>query len=242
MKEKTKKWRQDHPDEYKEYGKMYREKNKDKARQYYRDNIDYFNQYHKEHDKEYREKNKEKILKQEKEYQLKNKEKIKEVKRQYHIKHRDEILEKHKIYRDAHKEERKRWLNSPSGKLSSKKSHHKRRVLLNNSEGDFSKDELQLLLDFFDNKCAYTGEPLELHYHLDHIVPISKNGTNYIWNIVPSNAMPNCSKGTRDMEEWFRKQEYFSEERLQKIYEWMNLQEKIKGENNYESRNIKEIV
>lgn len=30
----------------------------------------------------------------------------------------------------------------------------------------------------------------------------------------------NISKLNRNMEDWYRQQEYFSEERLQKIYEW----------------------
>lgn len=98
------------------------------------------------------------------------------------------------------------------------------------------------LLVFFDNKCAYTGEPLEKSYHLDHVVAISNGGSNYIWNIVPSNQLPNLSKGTHDMESWYRRQPYFSEDRLQKIYDWINLQRNAKGENYYDTRNIEKIA
>lgn len=44
------------------------------------------------------------------------------------------------------------------------------------------------------------------------------------------------------MEEWYRQQPYFSQERLQKIYEWVNLQNSIKGEEENESRDIKEVA
>lgn len=66
--------------------------------------------------------------------------------------------------------------------------------------------------------------------------------TNYIWNIIPCNSYANTSKHNADMEEWYRQQPYFSEERLQKIYEWVNLQKNIKGEEENESRDIKEVA
>ena len=98
-----------------------------------------------------------------------------------------------------------------------------------------------LCLIFFDNKCAYTGEPLEDKYHLDHVIAIKNGGSNYIYNIIPCNKLANLSKHTRDMEEWFREQTYFSEERLQKIYEWMEMKRKeIKGEQNDGLENIEE--
>lgn len=77
-------------------------------------------------------------------------------------------------------------------------------------------------------------------YHLDHIVALKNGGTNYIWNIVPCNHSPNESKGTKDMESWFRQQEYFSEERLNRIYEWIYLKkQELEGDKN-EQRELKE--
>ena len=97
-------------------------------------------------------------------------------------------------------------------------------------------------LSFFGYRCAYTGEPLMQGYHLDHIVALSKGGTNYIWNIVPSNPFPNLSKGANDMEAWYRRQPYFSEERLLRIYNWIDLQKRTEGENKYDTRNIEEVA
>ena len=256
MCERTKQWRENNPEKYKTSSKEYREKNKDKIKQYYRDNIEYFKQWREEHSKEYYERNKDRIIAYQKRYReehpdicatrharyyQEHAEELRQKAKVYQQEHLEEVRAKKRLYVATHKEQRKRWLQSESGKLSAKRSAHKRRVLLE-GHGDFTSDEVFDALEFFEYKCAYTGESLEEKYHLDHIVPIVKGGFNYIWNIVPSNPGPNLSKHASDMEEWFRQQPYFSEERLQKIYEWINLQKSIKGEENYESRNIEEIA
>lgn len=253
---RTKQWRDENPDKYKAYGKEYREKNADKIKQYYNDNIDYFKQYRAEHSKEYYEKNKDKIIAYQKQYREEHPDLCAERHAKYYLEHVDEILLKHKAYyqehlaelrekkrayASMHKDQRTRWLQSEAGKISARRSVHKRRLLLK-SRGDFTKEDVVDALEFFNFKCAYTGDPLEEHYHLDHIVPVINGGLNYIWNIVPSNPTPNLSKGSKEMETWYRQQPYFSEERLQKIYDWINLQKSVKGEENYESRNIEEVA
>ena len=97
---------------------------------------------------------------------------------------------------------------------------HKRRALELGNGGSYTKAQWLDTLEYFDYKCAYTGECIKHSCHVEHIVPISKGGTSYIWNLVPSTASANLSKQNRDMEEWYREQEYFCEERLNKIYEY----------------------
>ena len=55
---------------------------------------------------------------------------------------------------------------------------------------------------------------------MEHIIPLHCGGTNYIWNIVPTKRTYNASKGIKDMSEWYKTKEFYSEERLQKILEW----------------------
>ena len=162
---------------------------------------------------------------------------------EYYFEYNAKYREEHKEYfKQYHKDHDKEYLQTERGRLVHKSIQHRRRARKKSAEGDYTSDDLMCMLDFFDYRCAYTGEPLELHYHLDHIVPLSKNGTNYIWNIVPSNKSPNCSKGQSELEQWYMRQAYFSEERLQKIYEWINLQKSIKENKQNESRNIEEIA
>lgn len=207
--------------------RMCRSCTKQNGRKYYQDNREHM----KERTRKWRKENPEKM----KEYRLNNLDYFIDYNQKYRQDHKD-------YFKQYHKEHDKEYLNSERGRLVFKRTQHRRRAIEKSAKGSHTVDELQSMLVFFENKCAYTGETLEQDYHLDHVVPLSKNGTNYIWNIVPSNKSPNCSKGDRDMEEWFRKQPYFSEERLQKIYDWMQLKQKdIKGEENDE-RHIEEIA
>ena len=139
-----------------------------------------------------------------KEYRKENAEKIKE--------YRKENAEKIKEYR-------KEYLQTPAGKEVFARGNHKRRALKAKNGGSYTSEQWQICLEYFDNKCAYTGEILD-SLNVEHIIPLSKGGTSYIWNLCPSNQNPNFSKGNSDLETWYRKQEYFSEERLEKIYKW----------------------
>lgn len=173
-----------------------------------------------------------------KQYREENRDRLLAYNTIYEQEHAENITIQQKLYRESHRSERieatKRWRQNNPDKLMAynqsarvktmKKSYrNKRRALALNTGGSYTDEDVKALLEFFDNKCAYTGEPLEAHFHLDHIVPLIKGGTNYIWNLVPSNPTANLSKGKKVMETWFAKQKYFSEERLSKIHSWMLL-------------------
>lgn len=49
------------------------------------------------------------------------------------------------------------------------------------------------------NRCAYCGALAE---HLDHVVPLSKGGTDTEDNMVPACAGCNLSKGAKTLAEW----------------------------------------
>lgn len=102
-----------------------------------------------------------------------------------------------------------------------------RRAWKYNVTGNFTEKEFkEISLNFFGWKCAYTGEPIQedlSNCHREHVVPLSKGGDNGIWNIVPALDWVNLSKNNSNMEEWYRQQSYFSEERLNKIYEYIDL-------------------
>ena len=138
-----------------------------------------------------------------KNYREHNKDKLKE----YYENNKDSLTESRKEYREYNKDKIKGY-------------NHKRRALKLGNGGSYTKEQWLDTLEYFDYKCAYTGECIKHSCHVEHIVPISKGGTSYIWNLVPSTESANCSKGNRGMEEWYREQEYFCEERLNKILEY----------------------
>lgn len=127
-------------------------------------------------------------------------------------------------------------LKEEQRKNEKREERRRRRALKNNTTGNFTEQEFkEISLRFFDWKCAYTGEPLleDLsNCHREHVVPLTKGGDNGIWNIVPSLDWVNLSKNNSNMEEWYRKQSYFSEERLEKIYDYVEIMSDVYGYEN----------
>lgn len=108
-------------------------------------------------------------------------------------------------------------------RLQSKSYKAARRALDWLNGGSYTQNQWKDCLDFFNNRCAYTGDILtQVNIHCDHIVPVSKDGTSFIWNMCPSVDYANLSKNNKDLEEWYKEQPYFSKERLEKIYSWID--------------------
>ena len=127
-------------------------------------------------------------------------------------------------YYQDHKEEKAQYRQTPQGKLVRKNAKHRRRTKTKQGKG-YTSEQRQELLDFFKGCDAYTGKPMK-EMSIDHIVPMNKGGVHEIWNLVPMEKTLNSSKSSKDMEKWFKKQPFYSKERLQKIYEWMEYAEK----------------
>jgi len=63
-----------------------------------------------------------------------------------------------------------------------------------------TEQEWETLLASYNGMCAYCGtKPSE---HRDHVLPISRGGSDAITNILPACKMCNLRKGARTLEEW----------------------------------------
>jgi hypothetical protein len=89
----------------------------------------------------------------------------------------------------------------------------------------------QSIRDKWNHQCAYCGSEQKLT--IDHVVPQCKGGSDFITNVVCCCESCNRSKAYTNWEEWYSEQKFFSEERKQKIEEWMKPQ---KNENLYTYR------
>jgi 5-methylcytosine-specific restriction endonuclease McrA len=65
---------------------------------------------------------------------------------------------------------------------------------------DLSPDEWKWLLDTFEHRCAYCGQPGD-RLTPDHVTPLSQGGHNTLSNIVPACRTCNVRKGARTPEE-----------------------------------------
>ena len=76
---------------------------------------------------------------------------------------------------------------------------------------------------YFRGKCSYCGRKQSkgVKRTRDHVVPVSKGGKTVRENIVPSCERCNSSKSDSDMEEWYVKQEFYSDDRKKRIDMWI---------------------
>ena len=98
---------------------------------------------------------------------------------------------------------------------------YRRHNKIKNNIYNYTANQWDKALKYFNYECAYCGCTDELER--EHIIPVSKGGHYIRQNIVPACRACNVSKLDKDMERWYRQQEFFSEKRLKKIYDWANV-------------------
>lgn len=218
---RLKSWCRECEKEYqKEYREKHREKNKEYQKKYHEENKERLREQQKRYSAEHREERIEYM----RQYYQDNKEELGIKAKQYRKEHEEEVKAYHKRYRQEHKDEKRAYFFNRAAK---------ERYINDDCEFNIiSTEEFLSIYEFFDNKCAYSGEPLEEgNRSIDHIIPLDQGGTNDLWNLIPCQLKYNASKCNRNMEEWYRSLDCFSEERLLKIYEWISLN---KGDENYD--------
>lgn len=84
--------------------------------------------------------------------------------------------------------------------------------------------------EYFNNECAYCGLPIEEHwvnikgemklgdFHKEHVI---HNGENDLSNCVPACKECNCQKWQNLLENWYPKQEFYSEDKYKKVISWI---------------------
>jgi hypothetical protein len=91
--------------------------------------------------------------------------------------------------------------------------------LYTTSSGDAKRIWRKHIKESWNHKCAYCES--EDNLTIDHIVPQSKGGLDITTNVVCSCHSCNQSKGHEHWKLWYVQQDFYSEERFDKIEEWM---------------------
>lgn len=145
----------------------------------------------KEYNALYRKQNKEQISKQKKEYRKQNKEKISDYFKVYNKIFRAELTNYSGVYYKKNKDRvlshNRKYKKSDKGIATTKSHKQKRRAIKVKSTGQHNAQDILKLFDLQSHQCVYCKSTLENigknKYHIDHIVPLSKNGSNGIENI-----------------------------------------------------------
>lgn len=159
-------------------------------------------------------------------YAKKHPEKIKQYNKTHN--NRYDIRIKHKEYRKEHKKQvkitEKQWRKNYPEKLKQYSEKY------SNKKHNISSKEWVACKNYFKDKqnkwcCAYCGitekeakENYNNYLHKEHVDP---NGANDLSNCVPACKSCNSSKGEQDIEEWYRKQNFFNKNNLDKIHKWI---------------------
>ncbi len=148
-----------------------------------------------------------------KEYYQANKAFLIDKTKKYYNENRDKKLLYAKKYREKNSDKiskiKSKWFqdNKKSVYLKRKTEDHKqycrkytkiRKANERASEGSFSREEWDGLLEYFEYKCAYCKKETPLEP--DHVIPISRNGSSFIDNILPACRSCNAKKGAKSLE------------------------------------------
>lgn len=227
-----------------------KECNSNRAKSYYLDNQEKLKEYSNTYSKE----NPEKIKLKKQKYDLLNKDKkSKDFKVWYYNNHeyslqrtkdwkennpekykkmiennKESKLAYNKLYFQANKdrisERVKKWRENNPGLNT--KYQQTRRHKKQNSITVYNEDIWEETMREFNHKCAYCNTDKE-QLTQEHIIPVSKGGGYLRSNIIPACQSCNSSKGNKDMNIWYRKQDYFNEDNLIKINKWAAIEDGI---------------
>lgn len=120
-------------------------------------------------------------------YYKQNKETLKQRTREYQSINYERVSARHRKYLQEHPEVAKAYTEN----------YRSRSI---NAEGFFTVEEWIELCIRYKDKCAYCG--IETTLTADHVVPLSRGGTNYITNILPACKSCNSKKGVRSVQEF----------------------------------------
>ena len=170
--------------------------------------------------------NKEKIAKRDKKYYKENKEKIAKRSKNYYEENKEYYVEYYKQYYQENKEDilnhAKKYYKTPQGQVVTFNGNTKRRQREEQQGNGITPDQWLEMMKFFDWKCAYSGKSINVKENrsIDHIVPLAKDGAHEIWNCVPMYRPYNIRKQDKNLEEWYLQQDFYDEDRVNKINEW----------------------
>jgi 5-methylcytosine-specific restriction endonuclease McrA len=98
-------------------------------------------------------------------------------------------------YKDSIRKAQHKYKSTPRAKLLHITREAKRRKVIVNMIGDFTNEQWDSLIKYYspNHQCLCCGNVVD-RLEIDHVTPITKEGTNYITNIQPLCRSCNASK------------------------------------------------
>ena len=190
----------------KKYRLNSRKKVAEQKKKYYLENREKIAEYNKK----YKLENREKIAERRKEYRLENREKIAEYAKKYRLENYEKFSEYNKKYFSENSEKiaeynKKYHLENPN--ISREKNRKRRALKLQNGHSPYTEDEV---LDLYGTNCHLCNQPIDLEsprrtgapgwefgLQIDHVLPITKGGSDTLENVKPAHGKCNVKKSSK---------------------------------------------
>ena len=137
-------------------------------------------------------------------YRGANLEKRKEYEQTWYIANSGRLKEHRRQYRAINKEkidnQQRNWRLANPDKMRAK--HMRRRALRENAEGSHGADDIKRQYDAQKGRCYYCRKKVGEKYHVDHVIPLARGGSNDPSNLVIACPSCNTSKQDKPPHEW----------------------------------------
>lgn len=153
-----------------------------------------YREYEASRRKEARERDKERYAARDAAWRERNREKINSLSMAFYYRHRDRILEGRRVIAPRKK------FKSATGQFRTTYIRNRRARKLG-SVGFHTEEDVYIQLERQNGRCYYCRKPIEESgYDVDHVMPLSKGGSNWPANIVC--ACPSCNRSKSDKAIW----------------------------------------
>lgn len=172
-----------------------------------------------EYKRQYHQKNKEKLCRISREWYAANKDRASACNRAHYLKNKDRYAEWRASWAAANPEKKRswevQWRKENSVRLAAVSREWKRknpeRVLAHNrnrralargADGSHTAQDVQAIYSLQRGRCAHCSRKVGSEYHVDHIVPLVRGGSNWPENLQILCPKCNMSKNRKDPFEW----------------------------------------
>ena len=131
-------------------------------------------------------------------YRAANRGKMQKNSRVYYAANRENRREYHAAYRATNRENRREYSAAyrAANPFAVRAASAIRRARKRQATGSYTKGDTQEQYKRQKGKCYYCQTKVGDTYHVDHVVPLSRGGTNGVENIVI--ACPSCNQSKKD--------------------------------------------
>ena len=200
-------WRRANPDKIRSYNQARRDKDPEAHRQMHKRKRERHAAKYAAYKAAYTEANLERIRKADAEYRRNNPEKVKAATKRWlsaNPHKQEEYTKRFRERRHANPEHarmiaRRHYAKDiEKSRMNGRKAASKRRALKSSSQGSFTALDIGNILGMQRNKCAICRNNLQKGFHIDHIQPLSRGGSNSRRNIQLLCPTCNLTKHAKD--------------------------------------------